>query len=66
MSHKISKNKEVVVVKSKLKTLAYKPEVQKTDLIIVNETRQNSHIVHVLICHNIRMRFGFCSLLVIL
>ena len=34
----------MVVVKSKLKKLAYKPEVQQTDMTSVYETCQNSQI----------------------
>ena len=36
------KNKKMVVVKSKLKFSAYKPEVQQTDMTSVNETCQES------------------------
>ena len=40
-----------------MKILAYKPEVQHTDLTFVNETCQTSHVGHALICDNLRKRF---------
>ena len=42
-------------VKSKLKILPYKPEVQKTDLIYVYGPHENSHAGHAFICHNLRI-----------
>ena len=50
---KRSKNKKAVPGKSKLKILAYKPEVQQMDLTFVYEACQTSHVEHVLICHNL-------------
>ena len=55
--HIRSKTKKTVLVKSKLKILAYKPKVQQTDLSFVYETCQTSHAENVLICHNLRMPF---------
>ena len=44
MAHTNLKNKKTVAVKSKLKVLAYRPEVQQTDLTYVYETCQNSRV----------------------
>ena len=49
MAHKNLKNTKLVVVKSTLKFLVYKPEAQQTDLTAVNETRQNSQVGHLLV-----------------
>ena len=53
----------MVVVKSKLKILAYRPEVQQTGMTSVYETRQNNQVGHVLTCHSLRMHFRLYSLL---
>ena len=45
MAHKNrKKNKKMVAVKSKLKILAYRPEVQQTDMTSVDETFQKSQM----------------------
>ena len=64
MANKNRKKKNWMrVVKSKLKSIAYKPEVQKTDLTYVYETHKNSHAKHVLICHILRMHWSSYPLL---
>ena len=55
MAPKRSKNRKTVLGKSKLKILAYKPEVQQF------ETCQTSHVGHVPICQNFRLHFR-CNL----
>ena len=59
MAHKNVKTKKMVVLKSKLKILAYRPEVQQMGMTSVFETRQSSHVGHVLTCHSLRMCVGF-------
>ena len=63
MAHNKLKNKKMVVVNSKLKLLAYRPEVQQTSMTSVYETRQNSRVGHVLTCHSLRIHFCLDSLL---
>ena len=53
----------MVTVTSKLKILAFWPEVQQTDMTSVYETFQNSQMGYVLTCHNLRMHFCLFSLL---
>ena len=57
MAHKNLKNMKMVTVKSKLKFLAFRPEVQQTDMTSVYETFQNSKMLYVLTCHSPRMHF---------
>ena len=54
---------KMVTVKSKLKILAFRPEVQQTDMTSVYETLQNSQMGYVLTCHSLRMHFCLFSLL---
>ena len=49
----------MVAVKSKLKIIAYRPEVQLTDMTSVYETCQKSQMGYVLTCHSLRMYFLF-------
>ena len=63
MAHKSYKNMKMVTVKSKLKILAFRPEVQQTDMNSVYETFQNSQMGYVLTCHSLRMHFCLFSLL---
>ena len=63
MAHKNRKKYRMVIVKSKLNILAYKPELQKTDLSYFYEHDKNSHAGCVLICHNIRIHGSLLTLL---
>ena len=54
---------KMVTVKSKLKILAFRPEVQQTDMTSVYETFQNSQMGYVLTCHSLRMHFCLFSML---
>ena len=53
----------MIVVKSKLKISACKPEVQQTDMMSVYELCQKSHVGYALTCHSLRMHFCSFSLL---
>ena len=50
-----------MALKSKLKILAFRPEVQQTDMTSVYETFQNSQMGYVLTCHSPRMHFCLFS-----
>ena len=63
MAHKKTQNYKMIVVKSKLKIPAYKPEVQLTDMTSVYEICQKSQVGYVLTCHSLRMHFWLFSLL---
>ena len=53
----------MIVVKSKLKIPACKPEVQQTDMASVYEICQKNQVGYVLTCHSLRMHFCLFSLL---
>ena len=53
----------MIVVKSKLKISACKPEVQQTDMTSVYEICQKSHVGYALTCHSLRVHFCLFSLL---
>ena len=53
----------MVVVKSKLKNIAYRPEEQQTDMTPVYESCQKSKMGYVLTCHSLGMHFCLFSLL---
>ena len=61
MAHKNQKNMKMITVKSKLKILAFRPEVQQTDMTSVYETFQNRQMGYVLTC--LRMHFCLFSLM---
>ena len=53
----------MIVVKSKLKISACKPEVKQTDMMSVYELCQKSHVGYAVTCHSLRMHFCLFSLL---
>ena len=53
----------MVTVKSNLKILAFRPEVQQMDMTSIYETFQNSQMGYVLTCHSLRMHFCLFSFL---
>ena len=55
----------MLAVKSKLKIIAYRPEVQQTDMTSVYETCQKSQMRYVLSCHRLRIHSCLFSLLFI-